>query len=178
MVHGPVGDEFVEVVGLGGGVLAEAEVVEDEDGGAGVFADSGAPGSVGVATCEVGQDSAGLGEPDFPAATGDEVAECLGDMGFADSDGSVEDDRFAGAEPAQGGQVADLRGRDLRVRGEVESFEGDLFLETGAADPAGQSRRIPGGRSRPRRGPAGTPGGRGCRLGSARVGRRGSAASR
>ena len=33
---------------------------------------------------------------------GDVVAECLCDMGFADSDRSVEDDGFAGVEPAQG----------------------------------------------------------------------------
>jgi hypothetical protein len=30
MVHGSFGDEFVEVVGLGGGVLAECEVVQDK----------------------------------------------------------------------------------------------------------------------------------------------------
>ena len=143
VVHGPIGDQFVEVVGLGGGVLAQGEVVEDQDGRAGVFADAGAPGAVGVAAGEVGQDPAGLGEPDLAAAAGDEVPECLCHMGFAYSDGSVEDDRFAGAEPAQGGQVADLRGGDLRVGGEVEAFQGDLFLEAGAADPAGQRGGLP-----------------------------------
>ena len=31
MVDGPVGDQFVEVVGLGGGVLAEGEVCQVAD---------------------------------------------------------------------------------------------------------------------------------------------------
>ena len=35
---GAFGDQFVEVVGLGGGELAHGEVVEDEHGGAGEFA--------------------------------------------------------------------------------------------------------------------------------------------
>jgi hypothetical protein len=64
-------------------------------------------------------------------------------MGFAYSDGSVEDDRFAGAEPAEGGEVPDLGGGDLRVRGEVEAFKGDLFFEFRAADPAGQCGGLP-----------------------------------
>ena len=50
---------------MGGGVLAEGEVVQDEHGGAGVFADPGTPGAVGVAAGEVGQDAAGFGESDF-----------------------------------------------------------------------------------------------------------------
>src|SRR6478672_9751326 len=66
-------------------------------------------------------------------------------MGFADADGPVEDDRFAGGEPAQGGQVADLRGGDLRVGGEVEALQGDLFFELRAADPWGRGS----GASRP-----------------------------
>ena len=86
VVHGPIGDEFVEIVGLGCGVLPEGEVVQDEDGRAGVLADPGAPGAVGVAAGEVGQDSAGFGEPDLAAAAGDEVSERLRDMGFSDSD--------------------------------------------------------------------------------------------
>lgn len=85
-------------------MLPKGEVVQDEDGRAGVLADPGAPGAVGVAAGEVGQDSAGFGEPDLSAAAGDEVSECLCDVGFADTNGSVEDDRFTGAQPAQRGQ--------------------------------------------------------------------------
>ena len=33
VVHGPFADQLVEVVGLGGGVLAQPEVVEDQHGG-------------------------------------------------------------------------------------------------------------------------------------------------
>ncbi|BCI81528.1 hypothetical protein MTY66_31530 [Mycolicibacterium sp. TY66] len=38
-----------------------------------------------------------------------------------------------GVEPAQGGQVAQHRGGQFRVGGEVEVFEGGLFFELGAA---------------------------------------------
>ena len=68
VVHGPVGDQFVEVVGLCCGVLAKGEVVENQDGRTGVFPDAGAPGAVGVAASKVGQDPAGLGEPDLTTA--------------------------------------------------------------------------------------------------------------
>ena len=143
MIHGPIGDQLVEVVGLRGGVLSQPEIVQDERGRADVFADPGAPAAVGVTAGEVGQHPAGLGEPDFPAAAGDEMPECLGDMGLAYSDGPEQDDRLTGGEPAQGGEVADLRGGDLRVRGEVEPLQGDLLLEAGAADPAGQGGALP-----------------------------------
>ena len=90
-----------------------------------------------MAAGEVGQHSAGLGEPDVGAAADGEVPEGLGDMGFADADRPVEDHRLAGGEPAQRGQVADLRGGHFRVGGEVEPFQGDLLFEAGAADAGG-----------------------------------------
>jgi hypothetical protein len=48
----PLGDEFVEVIGLGRGQLAHREVVEDEDVGPDEFADPFLPGAVrGVTFC-------------------------------------------------------------------------------------------------------------------------------
>ena len=52
-----------------------------------------------------------------------------------DNDGAVEDDGLAGLQPAEGGEVADLGGGQLRGGGEVEALEGGLVLEAGAADP-------------------------------------------
>jgi hypothetical protein len=63
----PLGDEFVEVVGLGRGELAHREVVEDEDVGPDEFADPFLPGAVRVAAGEVGEDATGLGEADVGA---------------------------------------------------------------------------------------------------------------
>ena len=136
-VDGAVGDQFVEVVGVDRGVLAHREVVEDQHQGVGVFADALTPGAIGVAAGEIGED-ADLGEADVAAAAGDGMSKCLCHMGFPDSDGSVEDDRFGGVEPAQCGQVAQHRGGEFGVGGEVEGLEGRLFLEAGAADPPGQ----------------------------------------
>ena len=64
-------------------------------------------------------------------------------MGLADPDGAVEDDRLAGVDEAQRGEVADDGGGDLRVVGEVEVLEGGGVFEAGL--------RGPGGRARPRR---------------------------
>ena len=59
--------------------------------------------------------------------------------------GPVEDDRLAGVEPAQRGEVADLRGGQFRVGGEVEPFQGEGLLEPGAADAAGDGGGLPAG---------------------------------
>ena len=72
---GPFGDELVEVIGLGGGELAHREVVQDQDGGPGEFAEPLVPGVVGVPAGEVGQGAAGLEEPDVRAVADGEVAE-------------------------------------------------------------------------------------------------------
>jgi hypothetical protein len=56
-------DKLVEVVGLGCSELAHAEVVQDQDGGAGELSEPLVPGPVGPPAGEAGQDPAGLGEP-------------------------------------------------------------------------------------------------------------------
>jgi hypothetical protein len=47
-------------------------------------------------------------------------------VGFADSDQSIDDDRLAGREPAQGGEITDLSGRQLETSGEIELLQGGL----------------------------------------------------
>ncbi len=103
------------------------------------------PGAVGVAAGEVGQGSAGLEEPGVGAAPDGEVTQSLGDVALAYSDGAVEDDGLAGVEPAQGGEVADLGGGQLRAGGEVEAFEGDLLVEPGLAEPSGDGGGLAAG---------------------------------
>ena len=76
-----------------------------------------------------------------PARIG-EVGQGLGDVALADADRAVEDDRLAGGQPAQRGEVADLGGGQLRRGGEVEPFEGGLGLEPGPADPPGQGHGL------------------------------------
>ena len=48
-------------------------------------------------------------------------------------------------EPAEGGEVADLGGGQLRGGGEVEALQGGLGLEPGAADPAVQGHGLAAG---------------------------------
>ena len=65
-VDGAAADEFVEVVGLHGGVLAHREVVEDQDQRFGVFTDALTPGAISVAAGKVGEHAGGFGEADGP----------------------------------------------------------------------------------------------------------------
>jgi hypothetical protein len=89
---GAVGDQVVEVVALGGGVLAHREVIDDQDQGAGVFTHPLADGAISVPAGQVGEHARAFDESDVAAAPCDLVSECLCDMGFPDADGPVEDD--------------------------------------------------------------------------------------
>ena len=70
---------------------------------------------VGVAAGQVGEGAAGFEEPDVGAVADGEVAEGLGDMAFPHADRAIQDHGLAGVQPAQGGEVADLGGGELRV---------------------------------------------------------------
>jgi hypothetical protein len=56
----------------------------------------------------------------------------------------VQDDGFAGLKLAQGGDVADLRGREFRAGGEVELVQGGVLFEAGVTQPLvrGPFRRL------------------------------------
>jgi len=66
-------------------------------------------------------------------------------LGFPDPDGSVENHRLPGLEPAQGGQVAQHRGGQFRADGEIEVLEGGVLFEAGAPDPTGQRGGVAAG---------------------------------
>ena len=103
------------------------------------------PGPVGAAAGEVGEGPAGLHEAGVGACAEREVGQGLGDVALADADGPVEDDRFPGLQPAQGGEVADLGGGQLRRGAEVEALQGGLAFEPGGPDPAVQGRGLAAG---------------------------------
>jgi hypothetical protein len=68
------------------------------------------------------------------------MAECLGDAGLADVDRVVQEDQLSTVEERR--EVADLRGRRFRAGVEVERFQVGLFVEVGAAQPAGHGRGL------------------------------------
>ena len=72
-------------------MFTHREVIDDEDQGAGVFAHALADGAVGVSAGEVGEHAGAFDEADVAAAAGYLVSKCLCHMGFAYSNGSVED---------------------------------------------------------------------------------------
>jgi hypothetical protein len=142
---GAIGDEIVEVVALGGCVLAHREVVDDEDQGPGVFPHPLADGAIGVSAGQIGEHLRAFGEADVAASPCDLMPKCLCHMSLPDADRSVEDDRLTGVQPAQGGQVAQHRGGQFGADGEVEVFEGVVLFEAGATDTAGQGGGLAAG---------------------------------
>jgi hypothetical protein len=119
-----------------GGEFAHGEVVEDEQRGPGELGQPAGPGAVGVAAGEVGQGAAGFEEANVGAAPDGQVPEGLRHVGFPDADRAVQDDRLAGLQPAQRGQVADLGGGQFRGGVEVELLQRGGLIEAGAAQPA------------------------------------------
>src|SRR3954462_15631326 len=62
-----------------------------------------------------------------------------------DNDRAVQDHRLPGVQPAQRGEIPDLRGGQLRVGGEVEPLQGGGLLEASAAGAAGDGGGLPAG---------------------------------
>ena len=102
------------------------------------------PGSVGVPTRQVCQQSTGLCEHDrVPAATG-LMTEALSNHRLADPNGPVDYDRLPGFDKAERGEVAYLGGRNFLVVLEVEVLQGTGLLEASLGDApldAGSPRR-------------------------------------
>src|ERR1039457_4208209 len=121
------------------------EAAGEGEGGAGERGEPPVPGPVGVPAGEVGRGPAGLHEPCLGAGADREVGEGLGDVALADPDGPVEDDGLPGGQPAEGGEVADLGGGQLRGGAEVEALEGGGGLEPCAADPPVQGHAVAAG---------------------------------
>src|SRR5262245_45384641 len=134
---GPLGQQLIQVVGLGGGELPHREVVADEHGGLGELADAGLEAAVGVPAGQVGQQPGAGGEGDVVAAAAGLVAEGGGQVGLAYPDRPVGDDPLPGFDELQPGQVADLGGGQRGVVAEVELFQGGAGREPGGADPPG-----------------------------------------
>ena len=67
---GAVGDQVVEVVALGRGVLAHREVIDDEDQRAGVFVHALADGAISVAAGKISEHPGAFDEADVAAASG------------------------------------------------------------------------------------------------------------
>jgi hypothetical protein len=73
------------------------------------------------------------------------VAERLGDVGLPNTDRAEQNYGLTGVEPAQGRQVADLGGGQLRAGVEVEALQGGLLLELGLAQAAFESDGLTSG---------------------------------
>jgi DDE superfamily endonuclease len=131
---GGFADQLVEVVGLLRGVLAYREVVQDQHVWSGKVGEAFGPGAVGVAAGEVGQDTAGFVEADLGALPDGEVPERLCHMGFPDTDGAVQENGFSAVEPAEGGEVTDLRRGEFGGGMEVEAFQGGLPVRDETVD--------------------------------------------
>jgi hypothetical protein len=65
---GPLGEQLVEVVGLGGGELPHREIIDDQQRDLRQFADPGGESAVGVPASELGEEPGARGERDVVTA--------------------------------------------------------------------------------------------------------------
>src|SRR4051795_8468138 len=99
-------------------------VIEDQHRCQQVVAQPTVPGAVGMPTAQVAQQPAGLDELDPVALPSGLVAETFGQMRFADSRGTAQQNVLLAYEIAPRGQIAQLFLRQFRVERPVEVFEG------------------------------------------------------
>jgi hypothetical protein len=90
-----------------------------------------------VSASEVSEQSTGFREHDGVVVAAGVVTNGLRDERFADADGPVQHDRFAGREEPECGEVSDRRGGNRGVVSEVEIFEAGGLLEPGCPPVSG-----------------------------------------
>lgn len=128
------GNDLVEVFGLGHGEGLEGEVIDDEEIGGEEAAEFGLPGVVGAGGEEGAEELGGFEEEDGVAEAAGVVAEGLGEVGLAGAGRAVEEDVLAARDEEAGGEVADGGGIEGGDGGEVEVFEGFVFLKGGTLE--------------------------------------------
>ncbi len=96
----PLGDEFVEVVGLGADSWRMAKSSRMRTSGRTSSRTRFSHVRSAWPPARSARMRLVLAKADVGALADGEVAEGLGDVGLADADGAEEDDRFAGVEPA------------------------------------------------------------------------------
>jgi hypothetical protein len=84
------------------------------------------------------QEPARAGKEDVEAAATGLVAQRLGEVGFPDPGGALNQHILVALDEAPGGQVDDLGPGDGGIEGEVEALERLLEIETGTPEPQGQ----------------------------------------
>jgi hypothetical protein len=121
-------------------VLAHGEVVENQYRWEQVVAQATVPGAVGMPAAQVAQQPAGLDELDPVALPSGLVAKTFGQMRFADSRRTAEQNVLLAREIGTGGQIAQLFLRQFRIKRQVEVFEGLVaILEMSLAQTRSQS---------------------------------------
>jgi hypothetical protein len=126
-------DDVVEVLGAGRAEGLQAEIVKDQQGGAGVAGEAVLVGAVGAAPGEVAEHLVGGHAEDLIAAATGFVGEGLRHVALAHAGRAVHQDRFMARDELTGGEVKDLGLVELGVEAEVEAFEGLGGIEGGAA---------------------------------------------
>ena len=114
-----------------------ADFVEDEQGGAGVFAQLGFEGAFGLGGVQGVDDVDGVGEEHVHALLAGGVAEGGGEVGLAESDGAEQDDVGVIPDELEAEEILDLKAVDLFGPVPAEGVEGLDDGEAGALDAAG-----------------------------------------
>lgn len=135
-------DDLVEAHRLVALQRAQAEVVDDEQVGAGEARQAAVVGAVAARRAQLGQHLVRRDvEGRVPGDTGT-ATERLRDVALADAGLADEANVLAARDEGAGGELEDLGARHLRVEGEVEVLERALVLEARAPEPLVELLRV------------------------------------
>jgi hypothetical protein len=131
--RGPVAfdDNLVKIVRLFGGEFLEAEVVDNEKGGTEQSEQLFVEGLIGSTLEQSFEEEVGSEHQDLDASPAGAMAQGVGEVGFAYSDGATEEDIFVPFDEAEAEEVFDL----FLIQGNgslpVEAFEGLFRMDQG-----------------------------------------------
>ena len=131
--RGPVAfdDNFIKIVRLFGGEFLEAEVVDNEKGGTEQSEQFFVEGVIGSTLEQSFEEEVGSEHQDLNPSPAGAMAQGVGEVGFAYSDGATEEDIFVPLDEAEAEEVLDL----FLIQGDgslpVEAFEGLFRMDQG-----------------------------------------------
>ena len=124
-------DNFVKIVRLFGGEFLEAEVVDNQKGGTEQSEQFFVEGVIGSTLEQSFEEEVGSEHQDLDASAAGAMAQRVGEVGFAYSDGAAEEDIFVPFDEAEAEEVSDL----FLIQGNgslpVEAFEGLFRMDQG-----------------------------------------------
>ena len=136
-------DDLIEVLGLCGAEVREAEVIDDEKIGAEVSLHAFLGGLVCPSLEQISKEFDGLGKEDIVAFAAGLVTDGLSDVTLTGACRTVEEHVLAFFDKDTSRKIADQSTIELGVKGKVKALQGLFFFKGGPGEPEGEFFRLP-----------------------------------